>query len=99
MKMVPKKLTIEIKHHKDCHGRKYVHLEAVDSLGRVHCSSTYGYDHYAGTWYRLENNSRVEVTQNQVFRELLNVCMLMSVEDLITDNLIAMEEDLHGREN
>lgn len=93
MKMVPKNLNVEIKHYKDHHDRRYVCLCVCNSLGGVHYSRTYVYDPHAGTWHFVEDEGATAVTQEHVFRDFLNAYRsLMSVEDLISENLTAAEE-------
>ncbi len=93
MKMTPKNLNVEIKHCKTPHNHKIVWLETNDSLGRARCSCMYTFDPNAGTWYYMVGGKCVEVTQEHVFRDFLNAYKaLMSVENLISDNLTAVEE-------
>lgn len=93
MRNVPKKITVEIKHYRDHHNCKYVELYLTDSMGRARYSCSYTWDPNTNTWYYPENGKRVDVTQEHVFRNLLNTYKsLMSVEDLITDNLTIAEE-------
>ena len=100
MKMVPKNLNVEIKHYRDALGRRHVCLCACDSLGRVCYSRTYIYNPNVDTWHFAEDGNLTEVTQEHVFRDFLNAYKtLLSVEDLISENLTAAEEDLYDREN
>lgn len=93
MKMVPKNLNVEIKHSKDALGRRHVCLCACDSLGKVRYSRTHIYDPYAGTWHFAEDGRLTEVSQERVFRDLVNTYKsLLSVEDLISKNLTVGEE-------
>ena len=93
MRTIPKNLTVEIKHCKTPHGHRIVWLEVNDSMDRARCSRAYTFDPDANTWYYAENGKFVEVTQEPVFRDLLNAYKsLMSVEDLISDNLTVVEE-------
>lgn len=93
MKSISPKLTIEIKHYKDPRNRKYVCLEATDSMGKVHCSRSYMYDPRTNTWQYAEDGKLTEVSQERVFRDLVNTYKsLMSVEDLISENLTVAEE-------
>lgn len=93
MRNVSKKLTVEVKHYRDPHNCKYVCLEVNDSLGKVRCSRSYMFDPRTGTWQYAEDGKLTEVPQERVFRDFLNAYKsLMSVENLISDNLIAVEE-------
>lgn len=93
MKMVPRKLNVEIKHSRDALGRRYVCLCACDSLGKVRYSRTYIYNPHAGTWHFAEDGKLTEVSLERVFRDLVNTYKsLMSVEDLISENLTVAEE-------
>ena len=93
MRTVPKNLNVEIKHFKTPHNHRIVWLEMRDSMGRACCSQAYNYDPEAGTWYYPADEGCVEVTQEHVFRDFLNTCKsLMSVEDLISENLTIAEE-------
>lgn len=93
MRTVPKNLNVEIKHSRDALGRRHVCLCACDSLGRVRYSRTYIYNPYAGTWNFAEDGRLTEVSQGQVFRDFVSAYKsLMSVEDLISDNLTVVEE-------
>ena len=93
MRTVPKNLNVEIKHSKDVLGRRNVCLCACDSLGRVHYSRTYIYDPYAGTWHIAEDEKFTEVTQECVVMDFVNAYKsMMSVENLISENLTAVEE-------
>lgn len=93
MRNVSKKLTVEVKHYRDPHNCKYVCLEVDDSLGKVRCSRSYMFDPCTGTWQYTEDGKLTEVTQEHVFRDFLNVYkLLMSIENLISDNLAAVEE-------
>lgn len=93
MRAVPKNLNVEIKHYRDHHDRRYVCLCACNSLGGVHYSRTYSYDPHTGTWHFVEDEGVTAVTQEHVFRDFLNAYRsLMSVEDLISENLTAVEE-------
>lgn len=93
MKMVPKNLNVEIKRYKDHRGCRYVCLCVCNSLGGVHYSRTYVYDPHAGTWHFVDDGKFTVVTQEHVFRDFLNAYRsLMSVEDLISENLTAVEE-------
>ena len=93
MKMVPKNLNVEIKHSKDTLGRRHVCLCACDSLGRVRYSRTYIYNPYTGTWNFAEDGKLTEVSQERVFRYFVNTYKsMLSVEDLISDNLTVAEE-------
>ena len=93
MRMTPKNLTVEIKHCKTPRNHRIVWLEMRDSMGRARCSRAYNYDPEAGTWYYPAAEGCVEVTQEHVFRDFLNTYKsLMSMEDLISENLTAVEE-------
>lgn len=93
MRTVPKKLNVEIKHCKDPHGHVSVWLEVHDSVGGARCSQAYNYDPEAGIWYYPADRVCVEVTQEHVFRDLVKTYKsLMSIEDLISDNLTVAEE-------
>lgn len=93
MRTVPKKLNVEIKHCKDPRGHVSVWLEMRDSMGRACCSQAYNYNPETGTWYYPVDRGCVEVTQEHVFRDLVNAYKsLMSIEDLISENLTAAEE-------
>lgn len=93
MRMTPKNLTVEIKHCKTPRNHRIVWLEMCDSMGRARCSRAYNYDPEAGTWYYPADEGCVEVTQEHVFRDFLNTYKsLMSMEDLISENLTAVEE-------
>ena len=93
MKMIPKNLNVEIKHSRDVLGRRHVCLCTCDSLGRVHYSRTYIYNPYAGTWNFAEDGKLTEVSQERVYRDFLNAYKsLMSVEDLVSNNLTVAEE-------
>lgn len=93
MRMTPKNLTVEIKHSWDALGRRNVCLCACNSLGGVHYSRMYSYDPHTGTWHFVEDGRFTEVTQERVFRDLMSAYKsLMSVEDLISENLTAVEE-------
>ena len=93
MRTVPKKLNVEIKHYKDHRGHRYVCLCACNSLGGVHYSRTYSYDPHTGIWHFVEDEGVTAVTQEHVFRDFLNAYKSrMSVEDLISENLTAVEE-------
>lgn len=99
MKMVPKNLTVEIKHSWDALGRRRVCLCACDSLGRVHYSRTYLYDPHTDTWHFAEDGGFTEVAQERVFMDFVNAYRsMMSVENLISENLTAVEEDLYDRD-
>lgn len=93
MRSVPKILTVEIKHYRDHRGCRYVCLKARDSMGRMCYSQSYMFDPRTGTWQYAEDGKLTEVPQERVFRDFLNAYKsLMSVENLISDNLIAVEE-------
>lgn len=93
MKSISQKLTIEVKHYRDCRNRKYVCLEATDSLGKVCYIRAYMYDPRINTWQYEKDGRLTEVTQEHVFRDFVNTYKsLMSVEDLISENLIVAEE-------
>lgn len=93
MRTVPKNLNVEVKHYKDHHDRGYVCLCACNSLGGVHYSRTYSYDPHTDTWYFVEDEGVIAVTQEHVFRDFLNAYRsLLSVENLISENLTAAEE-------
>lgn len=93
MRNVSKKLTVEVKHYRDPHNCKYVCLEVDDSLGKVRCSRSYMFDPRTGTWQYAEGGKLTEVPQERVFRDFLNAYKsLMSVENLISENLTAVEE-------
>lgn len=93
MRAVPKNLNVEIKHYRDHHDCRYVCLCACNSLGEVHYSRTYSYDPHTDTWHFAEDGRFTEVTQERVFRDLMSAYKsLMSVEDLVSENLTAVEE-------
>ena len=93
MRTVPKNLNVEIKRYKDHHGRRYVCLCACNSLGGVHYSRTYLYDPHTNTWHFAEDGRLTEVTQERVFMDFVNAYRsMMSVENLISENLTAVEE-------
>ncbi len=99
MKIIPKNLNVKIKRYKDRYDRRYVCLCACNSLGGVHYSCTYFFNPHTGTWHFAEDGEATVVTQEHVFRDFLNTYRsLTSVEDLISENLTAVEEDLYDRE-
>ncbi len=92
MRSVPKILTVEIKHYRDHRGCRYVCLKARDSMGRMCYSQSYMFDPRTDAWY-VQDGESTEVTQEYVFTSLLNTYKsLMSVENLISDNLTVAEE-------
>ncbi|MFR5815003.1 hypothetical protein [Hominisplanchenecus sp.] len=92
MRTVPKNLTVEIKHYRDHRGCRYVCLEACDFMGRSRCSQSYMFDPHTSTWY-VQDGTSAEVTQDHVFKNLLDAYKsMLSVEDLISENLTVAEE-------
>lgn len=93
MRTVPKKLNVEIKHSWDALGRRHVCLYACDSLGRVCYSCAYVYNPCTNAWYFERDGMFTRVTQERVFRDFVNTYKsMMSVENLISENLAAVEE-------
>lgn len=93
MRMIPHKITANIKHYKDKHNCCYVSLEATDNLGRVKYSKIYGFDPKNRVWFYVCDGKCVEVTQKHVYQALVNTYKsLMSVENLVSDNLTVAEE-------
>lgn len=94
MRMIPHKITANIKHYKDKHNCCYVSLEATDNLGRVKYSKTYGFDSKNRVWFYVCDGKCVEVTQEQVYEALANAYKsLTSIEDLVSENLAVVEEE------
>ena len=93
MRTVPKNLTVEIKHYRDHRGCRYVCLEVRDSMGRARCSQFYMFNPRTGTWQYAEDGKLIEVAQERVYRDFLNTYKsLLSVEDLVSENLTVVEE-------
>ena len=94
MRKVSKKLTVEVKHYRDPHNCKYVCLEVDDSLVKVRCSRSYMFNPRTGIWQYAEDGKLIEVAQERVYRDFLNTYKsLLSVEDLISENLTVTEEE------
>ena len=93
MRRIPQKAIIEIKHYKDKHNCSYVSLEATDNWGHVKYSRTYGFDFKKRVWFFMRDGKCVEVTQEHVYEVLVNAYKsLTSIEDLVSENLVAAEE-------